>query len=170
MNFVDSTEIFDRLLVIVHADVAVAVVQSLVPPSIAGDVECGGLAAPAVSSGLLTGFEGVDQSRAEFSLGFLEGLGHGIGYFLAREDVALHDEVLALLATGPLQALFSRECSHTTLGVDDTDLPVFATRVFRHQTLDDFFRRKTVLQELQAIGQELGWERARSRRPKEVDR
>src|SRR5690606_26064616 len=98
-----------RLLVVVDAQVAIAVVHAAVAPTLAHDEQCGALHAALVAARLLARLECGDQPVAEIALGRLESLRHRGDHALAGEDVALRAVVLAGDATGPFHALVAGE-------------------------------------------------------------
>ena len=122
----EAGEFTDGFLVVVDAEVDVAIVVSAWTAFGADDEESGALLAALIAAGRLGGFEGADHPLGEFALtrgaSFLEGGGHGGNDRLARKEVSLDGIVFADLVAGPRVAIAASVGGDTAHGIDHRDL------------------------------------------------
>lgn len=126
MNGEDSSQFFDRFLVIIHAKVAVTIVQTAVAPTASNHEKSGRLLAPAIASGGLSRAEGGDEAVRQFTGGRFEGSGHGIEDFGTGQEISLDGVVCSETMPCVIQAITPGERVGRAASRDDGELTALA--------------------------------------------
>ena len=140
---------------IVHPEVDVPVIASLIAATIPQDQERRRLLPAAITARGVTRKHGREESIAELALPRRESAGHRIDHALAGQDVALRREVLARDAAGPLDASGSREGRCLAARVHEARLSLLPALIALQHGIERRPRRHPTRHQPKAVGPEV---------------
>ena len=148
----ESVQLDDGPLVVVHAEVDQRVTELGVPPVLLDHEQRRRLLAAPVPPGDLSCGQAFDEPLGQLEMFvLLERRREGVDRLLRDEDVPLRRIAVARPPARPVVALGTGERGRATCAVDDPDLPLCAILVRGGESLDHLRRRPSLAQQGQPV-------------------
>ena len=147
MELEQTAELSDRLGVIVHTQVDIAIQKTTIRSTRAGDVQGRGLPTAIITTRTLPGLKHSHQTLGELAVRLLKSLDHGTDNVAAGKDIPLAGETLAGLMPGPGHTGTAGIGCGLSIPVDNANLPVVTAVIRLDKLAQRCLRGETTLKQ-----------------------